>query len=351
MLDRHVVGPRGSLAPALGAARVHALVRAPRRGRPPRRPARAGARGLSAASPSGHVRPALPSCAVSGDPPPAPDAVEATAEAVTCLCQFASAGGRAGRRDEGLDRHDGERASARLPAARRAARGARRRGRDHGARLRADAPADRAARDDGDARSATTAGARGSGKARQLTSRLGALRRWAQGPRLRRRARARLARADDHGAPARDPELDHLRLRVGLAAAPARLPGGDEGRRPGLDPGRAARPLRRRAAEAPPVPGAEGGVLPLRLRARPDGARRAGRSTRRARSSCSGRRPTSRSTTGTRTRSSRRRSSTSAGSRRARGRAPADRGAARLRALARAAVGDRPRRRPSTRRA
>ncbi len=61
------------------------------------------------------------------------------------------------------------------------------------------------------------------------------------------------------------------------------------------------------------LPGAEGGVLPLRLRAghrRPRGARR---STRRARSSCCGRRPTSRSTTVTRTRSSRRRSSTSVG--------------------------------------
>ena len=48
-------------------------------------------------------------------------------------------------------------------------RGARRRGRDHGARLRADAAADRAARDDARRRSATTAGARGCGKARQLS--------------------------------------------------------------------------------------------------------------------------------------------------------------------------------------
>ena len=60
--------PRGPLAPALGPARVHALVRAPRRGRPPRRRR-----------------------------------------------------SRQCRRDEGLGRHDGERASARLPAARRAA--------------------------------------------------------------------------------------------------------------------------------------------------------------------------------------------------------------------------------------
>ena len=152
------------------------------------------------------------------------------------------------------------------------------------------------------------------GKARQLTSRLGALRKLGEGPRLRRRARARVARADDHGAPARHPELDDLRLRVGLAAAPARLPRRDEGRRPGLDPGRAARPLRRRAAEAAAVPGAEGGVLPLGLRARPAALAPGWGSTRRGRSSCSARRPTSRSTTGTRTRSSRRRSSTSAAS-------------------------------------
>ena len=37
VLDQHVERRRGPLAPALGAARVHALVRAPRRGRPPRR--------------------------------------------------------------------------------------------------------------------------------------------------------------------------------------------------------------------------------------------------------------------------------------------------------------------------
>ena len=81
------------------------------------------------------------------------------------------------------------------------------------------------------------------------------------------------------------------------------LPRGDAGRLPGRDPGRAARPLRRAAAEAPPLPGTQGGVLPRRLRARPapsvdgvdpsDGARR--------RPHAAGRR---RSTTGTGTRSS-----------------------------------------------
>ena len=91
------------------------------------------------------------------------------------------------------------------------------------------------------------------GKARQLSSRLGALRTLRARARLRHRARPRLARADDHGAPARDPERDDVRLRVGVAAAPARLPRRDEGRRARLDPGRAARPLRRGAAEAAPA--------------------------------------------------------------------------------------------------
>ena len=124
-------------------------------------------------------------------------------------------------------------------------RGARRRGRDHRARVRADAAADRAARDDRRPSIGHHGGRSRLGKARQLTSRLRALRDWARGRGLRPRARARLARADDHGAPARDPELDHVRLRVGLAAAPARLPRRDEGRRPRLDPARAARALRR----------------------------------------------------------------------------------------------------------
>ena len=57
---------------------------------------------------------------------------------------------RASSRDEGLGRLHRERAPARLPAARRAAAGAGARGRDHRARLRADAAADRVARDDGD---------------------------------------------------------------------------------------------------------------------------------------------------------------------------------------------------------
>src|SRR6476646_6250799 len=86
--------------------------------------------------------------------------------------------------------------------------------------------------------------------------------------RLRSRTRARVARADDDRAPARDPELDHLRLRMGVAAASTRLPRGNAGRRSGLDPARAAQELRRGAAEAAAVPGPEGGVLPLGFRAR-----------------------------------------------------------------------------------
>ena len=78
-------------------------------------------------------------------------------------------------------------------------------------------------------------------KARQMTHRLGALRRLGEGPRLRRRARARLARADADGPPARHPQLDDVRLRVRDAAAPDRLPGRDEGGRPGRDPAGAAR--------------------------------------------------------------------------------------------------------------
>ena len=70
VLDRHVARPRGSLAPALGAARVHALVRAPRRGHHARRAARAGAGGLSGRAapgsravsfPGTHLPPHVPS--------------------------------------------------------------------------------------------------------------------------------------------------------------------------------------------------------------------------------------------------------------------------------------------------
>ena len=87
--------------------------------------------------------------------------------------------------------------------------------------------------------------------------------------RLRPRARARLARADDHRAAPGHPERNDPRLRVRDASALSRRPGRDEGRRAGGDPARADGALRRPSAQAPPVPGPEGGVLPLRLRARP----------------------------------------------------------------------------------
>ena len=120
--------------------------------------------------------------------------------------------------------------------------------RDHGARLRADAAADRVARDDRD---------RDRPPRRPLGARQGAAdalapegaARVGEAARVRSRARARLARADDDRSPPRHPERDDVRLRVGVAAAPARLPCGDPGRRAGLDPApsasRATRPSRR----------------------------------------------------------------------------------------------------------
>ena len=120
--------------------------------------------------------------------------------------------------------------------------------------------------------------------------------------RLRPGARARLARADPRGAEPRHPQRNRPRLRVRHAPAPARPAGGDAGRLPGRDPGRPAGTAGCKAAEARPLPGNRGGVLPGRLRAGSGGARR-DRSRRRCSRSC-GRRRTSRSTTGTGTRSS-----------------------------------------------
>ena len=193
--------PRRSLAPAVGPARVHALARASRRRHQARRAARGGAS------------------------------------------------------HEGLVRLHRERAPARVPAARRAPPRAGPRGRDHGTRLRADAAADRVARDDGDGDRASRrpVGAREVRAAAVAAEGAAAV---GEGPRLRPRTRARLTRADDDGAPPRHPERDDVRLRVGVAPAPARLQGGDAGRRPRRDPARAAREVHRGAAEAPPVPGA-----------------------------------------------------------------------------------------------
>ena len=175
-----------------------------------------------------------------------------------------------------------------------------------------------------------------------MTHRLGALRKWAK-PRDFDVALA-------HGsheltldrAPARHPELDDVRLRVRDAAAPARLPRGDEGRRARRDPPGATRAVRRAPAEARAVPRPQGGVLPLRLRARPLAAR-----PLRRRSGARARRPAP---------AARRLALPPAvepalpddarpsrpARERARVRAAAHRGAAGVRARARAAVGDPP---------
>ena len=102
-----------------------------------------------------------------------------------------------------------------------------------------------------------------------------------EGAPLRPRARARLARGDARRAQPRDPRRDRARLRVRDAAAPARASAPRRASssrtpsRPTGSPGSAPE-----AAEARPVPGDRGGVLPRRLRARP--GRRSTASTRRS---------------------------------------------------------------------
>ena len=94
-------------------------------------------------------------------------------------------------------------------------------------------------------------------------------------PLLRPRPRPRLQRPRDRRPRARHPRGQHARLRVRGHPAPDRLPARQAGDVPGLGPARAAAALRRRPREAVPLPGPEGGVLPLRLRARSRGARAA----------------------------------------------------------------------------
>ena len=109
------------------------------------------------------------------------------------------------------------------------------------------------------------------------------------------------------------PSVDDVRLRVGLAPAPARLPRRDEGRRPGRDPARAARALRREPATSScRYPGLKEEYYLADFEPDPAALRALGVDARPRRSSCCARRRTSRSTTATRTRSSRRRSSASA---------------------------------------
>jgi hypothetical protein len=242
---------------------------------------------------------------------------------------------------EDLDRHHGARSRAGVPAADRAPARARGRGRDHVPRLRADGAAARAPRN----RRRDPRPPRRSVTLRQDTLAPFANARVALvGPRqeLRRSARARLARADADRAPARHSKRDDVRLRVRLAPAPARLPGGDAGRGPRRDSARAAGALWSRAVQARAVPRAEGGVLPRRLRARPVGARRLGDRPR----SDAGRRPHA---PGRLALPPPFEPALPAGTRpsrpervRARDRAAAHAGAGRLRAQSRAAVGARP---------
>ena len=121
---------------------------------------------------------------------------------------------------------------------------------------------------------------------------------------VRPRALPRLARAPARGPVARRAVVLCLRLRVRALPAHARLPRRDPRHRSGRDPAGAARPTRREGREGAPLPGPEGGVLPLRVHARPRRARRCSASTRPACSPSSARHPRCRSTTATATRSS-----------------------------------------------
>ena len=148
------------------------------------------------------------------------------------------------------------------------------------------------------------------GKARALVGRLPALRRFAKTRSfdlaLAHGSHELTLAARSLGIPsatAHDYEYATLQHQLGLRR-------GDASRLPGRDPRRPARTAGCEAAEAPPVSGDRGGVLPRGLRAGSRGARRH-RSRPRCSRSCE-RRRTSRSTTGMETRSSRACSSGSA---------------------------------------
>ena len=112
-------------------------------------------------------------------------------------------------------------------------------------------------------------GASRLGKVRALAGRTRAMRHFASG----RRFDLAVAHGSNDlalaAACAAHPRRQHVRLRVRGPAAQHRLPARaarDDARR---DPARAARALRRRPGQARPVRGAEGGVLPVGLRAGP----------------------------------------------------------------------------------
>ena len=132
-------------------------------------------------------------------------------------------------------------------------------------------------------------------------------------PRVRHRALARLTRAAARRALARHPICVRLRLRVRPRPAQPRLSSRRTSRRSRHDPTAAARPARSIGCEGASISGAEGGVLPLRVRAGSIGPGRARpRSGTRARAS-SGHRRRCLSTIGTETPCSRTCSSGSAG--------------------------------------
>ena len=179
------------------------------------------------------------------------------------------------RRDARLDRRHELAARRLLPAARRAARGSRARGLDHGAGLRTDARAPRGRR--------AAAHGRRSAPRRCLAAREGADDGVAAPgapvvrarERVRRRPLARVARAARRGAVASDPFLVRVRLRVRPRAARDRLPRGDAGGRPRGDPAGSPHPTGCARPQGRALPRPQGGVLPRRLRARRRRPRRA----------------------------------------------------------------------------
>ena len=122
---------------------------------------------------------------------------------------------------------------------------------------------------------------------------------------LRPRPLTRLARAPAGRSLAGCALGVRVRLRVRPRPAHARLARGDPGRRARRHPAGAARPARRRHRQGAPLPGAEGGVLPLGARTRPRRPRRASGSIRRRCSPSCALLPRSRSTIVTEIRSSR----------------------------------------------
>ena len=106
-----------------------------------------------------------------------------------------------------------------------------------------------------------------AGESRAMAARLPALRRWAKRRQLRPCPLARVARAPAGRPHARHPVRVRVRLRVRACPARARLPRGNARRRAGRDPAGRASTGSARAPEGSPLPGLEGGVLPLGLRA------------------------------------------------------------------------------------